>query len=59
MAITHAVKAEDNDTRQYAALMGINEQLHLRGKNFSNAVSAFWIAYLIAEISTGQYLRSQ
>ena len=38
---------------QYAAIMGMNKQLGLIGNNFSNAASAFYIAYLIAEIPNG------
>lgn len=33
--------------------MGLNKQLGLIGNNFSNAASAFFIAYLIAEIPNG------
>lgn len=38
---------------QYAAVMGMNKQLGLIGNNFSNAASAFFVAYLIAEIPNG------
>jgi hypothetical protein len=38
---------------QYAAVMGINKDLHLVGNNFSNVASAFFIAYLIAEVPNG------
>ena len=34
----------------YAAVMGINKDLKLTGNNFTNAATAFFIAYLIAEI---------
>ncbi|KAI9892306.1 MAG: hypothetical protein M1814_001505 [Vezdaea aestivalis] len=34
----------------YAAVMGLNKDLKLTGNNFSNAASAFFIAFLIAEI---------
>ncbi|GAB7347681.1 hypothetical protein MBLNU459_g5248t1 [Dothideomycetes sp. NU459] len=40
----------------YAAVMGMNKDLHLKGNNFSNASSAFFIAYLIAELPTGAIL---
>ncbi|TKA72539.1 hypothetical protein B0A49_04233 [Cryomyces minteri] len=34
----------------YAAVMGLNKDLNLKGNDFSNAATAFFIAYLIAEI---------
>ncbi|TKX26500.1 MFS transporter-like protein 18 [Elsinoe australis] len=49
----------------YANVMGISRDLRLRGNDFSNASSAFWIAVLLAEIpnmfllqrlSTGKWL---
>lgn len=39
---------------QYAAVMGINADLHLAGNDFSNASTAFFIAYLIAEVPNGE-----
>lgn len=39
---------------QYAAVMGINADLHLTGNDFSNASTAFFIAYLIAEVPNGE-----
>ncbi|KAL3421352.1 major facilitator superfamily transporter [Phlyctema vagabunda] len=41
----------------YAAVMGINKQLKLTKNDFSNVGSAFFIAYLIAEIPTGYILQ--
>lgn len=34
--------------------MGLNKDLKLKGNNFSNAATAFFIAYLIAEVPTGR-----
>lgn len=34
--------------------MGINQDLHLQGNQFSSAASAFFIAYLVAEVPTGK-----
>lgn len=34
----------------YAAVMGLNKDLHLVGNDFTNTATAFFIAYLIAEI---------
>ena len=36
--------------------MGISKDLGLVGNDFSNAASAFFIAYLIAEVPTGKFL---
>lgn len=35
--------------------MGITKDLGLVGNNFSNVASAFFIAYLIAEVPNGQF----
>lgn len=34
---------------QYAGVMGLKEDLQLKGNDFSNAATAFWIAFLIAQ----------
>ncbi|MCJ1231506.1 hypothetical protein MMC12_008183, partial [Toensbergia leucococca] len=34
----------------YAAVMNLPKDLALKGNNFSNAATAFFIAYLIAEV---------
>jgi hypothetical protein len=39
---------------QYAAVMGLNKDLKLVGNNFSNASTAFFIAYLISEVPNGK-----
>ena len=39
---------------QYAAVMGLNKDLKLKGNNFTNAATAFFIPYLIAEIPNGR-----
>lgn len=38
--------------------MGLNKDLKLKGNNFSNAATAFFIAYLIAEIPNGRSFQS-
>ena len=35
-------------------MMGLNKDLKLQGNNFTNAATAFFIAYLIAEIPNGR-----
>ena len=37
--------------------MGLNKQLKLTGNDFTNAATAFFIAYLIAEIPNGYFLQ--
>ena len=40
---------------QYAAVMGLNKDLALTGNDFSNASTAFFIAYLIAEVPNSRF----
>ncbi|KAI9670080.1 MAG: hypothetical protein M1829_004807 [Trizodia sp. TS-e1964] len=47
----------DKVSLNYAAVMGLNKDLALGGNDFSNAGSAFFIAYLIAEVPTGFLLQ--
>jgi hypothetical protein len=35
--------------------MGLNKDLHLKGNNFSDAATAFYIAFLITEIPNGMH----
>jgi sugar phosphate permease len=46
----------DKVSLNYAAVMGLNPDLNLRGNDFSNAATAFFIAYLVAEVPTGYIL---
>ncbi|KAI9843365.1 MAG: hypothetical protein M1838_002654 [Thelocarpon superellum] len=41
----------------YAAVMGLNKDLKLKGNDFSNAATAFFIAYLVAEVPNGFFLQ--
>ncbi|KAI9764610.1 MAG: hypothetical protein M1840_008344 [Geoglossum simile] len=41
----------------YAAVMGINKDLKLEGNDFTNAATAFFIAYLIAEVPNAMVLQ--
>ena len=41
---------------QYANVMGMSKDLKFKGNDFSNVGSSFFIAYLIAEIPTGEWL---
>lgn len=38
---------------QYAAVMGLNKDLRLKGNEFTNAATWFFIALLIAEVPNG------
>ena len=42
------------DCHKYAAVMGLPKDLKLKGNDFSNAATSFFIAYLIAEIPNGK-----
>jgi hypothetical protein len=35
--------------------MGINKDLKLKGNDFTNAATAFFIAYLVAEVPNGEF----
>lgn len=39
---------------QYAAVMGLVEDLQLFGNDYSNASTFFFVAYLVAEVPTGE-----
>ncbi|KAF3901969.1 Sialin [Orbilia brochopaga] len=41
----------------YAAVMGLNQDLRLRGNEFSWCATAFFVAFLVAEIPTGLLLQ--
>lgn len=41
-------------SHQYAAVMGLPKDLKLKGNDFTNAATSFFIAYLIAEIPNGK-----
>lgn len=40
-------------SKQYAAVMGLDKDLRLKGDDFTNAATAFFIAYLVAEVPNG------
>ena len=46
----------DKVSLNYAAVMGLVKDLELKGNDFSNAATAFFIAYLVAEVPTGYVL---
>ncbi|KAF3479891.1 allantoate permease [Arthroderma uncinatum] len=56
MFVCYTMQFIDKVSLNYAAVMGLNKDLKLKGNNFSNAATAFFIAYLIAEIPTGYIL---
>lgn len=41
-------------TYQYSAVMGLEKDLGLKGNDFSNTATAFFVAFLIAEIPNGE-----
>jgi hypothetical protein len=53
--ITSTAFVPSNDAfQQHAAVIGINKDLRLKGNDFSNALSAFFITNLIAEVPNGE-----
>ncbi|KFY26147.1 hypothetical protein V493_04242 [Pseudogymnoascus sp. VKM F-4281 (FW-2241)] len=57
MFVCYILQFVDKVVINYAAVMGINKDLALTKNNFTNVGSAFFIAYLIAEIPTGYILQ--
>ncbi|KFY36707.1 hypothetical protein V495_07667 [Pseudogymnoascus sp. VKM F-4514 (FW-929)] len=57
MFVCYVLQFVDKVVINYAAVMGINKDLALTKNNFSNVGSAFFIAYLIAEVPTGYVLQ--
>lgn len=47
----------DESMYQYAAVMGLNQELKLKANEFSNAATWFFIAFLIAEVPNGMLRR--
>ncbi|KAL9036728.1 MAG: hypothetical protein Q9214_006008 [Letrouitia sp. 1 TL-2023] len=47
----------DKVSLNYAAVMGLNKELKLKGNEFTNAATWFFIAYLIAEVPNGIVLQ--
>lgn len=47
---------EDLTFMQYAAVMGMNTDLTLTVNDFSNASTAFFIAYLVAEVPNSRFI---
>ena len=50
MFLCYTMQFIDKVLLNYAAVMGLNKDLKLKGNNFTNTATAFFIAYLIAEI---------
>lgn len=57
MFLCYMVQFIDKISLNYARVMGMNEDLDLKGNDFSNAATAFFIAYLVAEVPTGMLLQ--
>jgi hypothetical protein len=45
----------DKVAYNYAGAMGMKEDLQLKGNEFSNVATAFFAAYLVAELPMGEY----
>lgn len=57
MFLCYTVQFIDKISLNYARVMGMSEDLGLKGNDFSNAATAFFIAYLVAEVPTGTLLQ--
>ena len=57
MFLCYTMQFIDKVLLNYAAVMGLNKDLKLKGNNFSNTATAFFIAYLIAEIPNAMVLQ--
>lgn len=57
MFLCYAMQFIDKVLLNYAAVMGLSKDLKLRGNNFSNTATAFFIAYLIAEVPNAMILQ--
>ncbi|RMD41313.1 hypothetical protein DV735_g3824, partial [Chaetothyriales sp. CBS 134920] len=56
MFLCYTMQFIDKVSLNYAAVMGLNKELNLKGNDFTNAATSFFIAYLIAEVPTGYIL---
>ncbi|KAL5351503.1 hypothetical protein ACLOAV_003362 [Pseudogymnoascus australis] len=57
MAACYGLQFLDKILINYSGVMGIREELHLVGNDFSNASSVFYISYLIAMVPNGYILQ--
>ncbi len=57
MFLCYTMQFIDKVLLNYAAVMGLSKDLKLKGNNFSNTATAFFIAYLIAEIPNAMVLQ--
>ena len=53
MSLCYTVQFIDKVSLNYAAVMGLLPDLELKGNDFSNAATAFFIAYLVTEVPMG------
>ena len=53
MFLCYTAQFVDKVSLNYSRVMGLEEDLSLQGNEFSNAATAFFAAYLIAEVATG------
>ena len=47
----------DKVAYNYAGAIGMKEDLHLKGNEFTNVATAFFVAYLVAELPMGEHCR--
>ncbi|ETN44523.1 uncharacterized protein HMPREF1541_10193 [Cyphellophora europaea CBS 101466] len=56
MFLCYTMQFIDKVSLNYAAVMGLVPELKLRGNDFTNAATAFFIAYLVTEVPTAYIL---
>ncbi|RMZ79259.1 hypothetical protein DV737_g3531, partial [Chaetothyriales sp. CBS 132003] len=56
MFLCYTMQFIDKVSLNYAAVMGLTKELNLKGNDFSNAATSFFIAYLIAEVPNAYIL---
>jgi hypothetical protein len=49
----------DKVAYNYAGAMGMKEDLHLKGNEFTNVATAFFVAYLVAELPMSEHLERE
>jgi hypothetical protein len=49
----------DKVAYNYAGAMGMKEDLHLKGNEFTNVATAFFVAYLVAELPMSEHLEHE
>jgi hypothetical protein len=57
LCLTYALQSIDKTTLSYAAVFGLEEDLHLKGTEFSWLGALFYLGYLVWEFPTNVFLQ--